>query len=634
MKKFLRYFLAFVLITITLTAAIAIEPSIRITGFSDVDVTVLTKGENYVIECKDEVFCGQNAEYSEILTDTVNAFLAAEDKRFFDHEGVDYVRIASAALTDLKEKKFAQGGSTITQQLAKNVYLSSDKTLKRKLAEIRLARKIERKLSKKQILAAYLNNLYFGNGIYGIKNAAKAFFDKKLQQLSVKESAMLAAVINNPNYYSPYKKNNQNRAKTILRRMKNCGYIDDATYNVALAEQPKLTKNGSVTRYIGAVIAEAKEILGVSSETLKTSGYKIICNYNKEVSSFAAQLLSDEHKMRILVLGNDGKIIAYESNCDVGAFVKRSPASTIKPLACYAPMLENGKILPSTPVLDEKKDFGSYSPQNFNNSYNGWVSCKYALKESLNIPAVKLMESYGVENSKKFLKRFGIETEAEEGLALSLGGMKYGVSLPSIAAAYSVFANGGKYNRPAFVDEIQKNGVTVYKRKEEDAFVIKPTTAYYINEMLNECAAEGTAKVMEAKKFDVAAKTGTAGNEDINSDSYCIAYNKDYTVAVHILDSNTNGGGLPTYTAKLLLMSDINSNKSFDIPKNIQKVYINSEEYYKNHRLVKASAFDKPKDKILISADDDFVFEQKEYSLSDILSLNFDYFSRFYGFFD
>lgn len=634
MKKFLRYFFAFVLITAVVSLWAITEPFIAMLGYGDMNIGVLTKNDNYTIVSKDYLFAGKSIDVTELNKNTVNAFLAAEDKRFYEHEGVDYARTVAAAVKDIKEKKFAQGGSTITQQLAKNMFLSSEKTLKRKIKEIRFAKAIERKLTKNQILTAYLNNLYFGNGIYGIQNAANSFFNKNASNLTTKESAILAATINNPTVFSPYKERNEVRVKTILKRMKDCGYISDIEYELSLSEKTTLMPENGESKYWKSALEEAKNILGVSMETLKTGGYKIVCNYDKNISIAAKNLLPKDTKTRILVLkNNNGQIIAYESNCDVGIYAKRSPASTIKPLVCYAPMLENEKILPCSPILDESVDFDGYAPKNYKGKYNGWVSCGFALKESLNVPAVKLLEEYGVEKGKAFLKKFGIETEKNEGLALALGGMKYGVEIPNLAAAYATFANDGMYTEAKIVSEIQKNGITVYKRYSAPTQIIKSTTAYYINEMLNDCASNGTAKSLSATKFNLAAKTGTAGTGEVNTDSYCVAYNTDYTVIVHAIDSAVSGGGLPTEIAKSLFMTDINSEKCFNIPDSIKKIYLDADEYYQNHRLVKSAITDKLKDKILVSASIDFPIEQKKTNLAEILSPYFDNFSRFYRFF-
>lgn len=264
MKKFLRYFFAFVLITAVVSLWAITEPFIAMLGYGDMNIGVLTKNDNYTIVSKDYLFAGKSIDVTELNKNTVNAFLAAEDKRFYEHEGVDYARTVAAAVKDIKEKKFAQGGSTITQQLAKNMFLSSEKTLKRKIKEIRFAKAIERKLTKNQILTAYLNNLYFGNGIYGIQSAANSFFNKNASNLTTKESAILAATINNPTVFSPYKERNEVRVKTILKRMKNCGYISDIEYELSLSEKTTLMPENGESKYWKSALEEAKNILGVS----------------------------------------------------------------------------------------------------------------------------------------------------------------------------------------------------------------------------------------------------------------------------------------------------------------------------------------------------------------------------------
>ena len=282
--------------------------------------------------------------------------------------------------------------------------------------------------------------------------------------------------------------------------------------------------------------------------------------------------------------------------------IRRSPGSTIKPIVCFAPAIEKGIIVPITPILDEKTSFGSYCPSNYKNEYHGWVSCEYALKNSLNIPAVKLLDYVGLEYAKKFANNLGIKTSSDEGLALALGGMTSGTSLKEIASVYSTFARSGLSKESSYINSIFINNKLVYSNPIISHRVMKEETAYLINEMLCECVQSGTAKTIKSLPNVWAAKTGTVGKGNNNTDAYCIAYSTDYTIGVHIFDAPTvTGGNLPAKLANKLIMSDIISTTMFKVPNSILKIDIDGIEYNNNHKVIVAKKSLPQKDKITAS---------------------------------
>ena len=604
-RKTFSFLLAFVCIAIVISIGLIAEPAVKIYGYKELDENRLKNIKNTLVIYDDEFNLTQasHTPLSLLNSYTIDAFLCAEDKRFFQHEGIDFARILAATVRDIRDGEFTQGASTITQQLIKNSHLTNEKSIRRKIEEIRLSRAIERKHSKNEILEMYLNILYFGNGAYGIGSAASTFFGKSAHELSLRESAMLASIINNPSLYNPYKNlsNLNKRTNLILSLMQ-----QSDQYKNALLDTPKIIPLTLTDKYRYFVIKEACEALGCTEEYLLHGNVKIYCNRNKHLQSKLSKYLSAynaECLQAIVIENSSGNIIAHEAvfSGDPSNIV-RSPGSTIKPIACYAPAIEKKLIVPITPILDKKTNFDSYSPSNYKNEYHGWVSCKYALANSLNVPAVKLLDSIGIDYAKEFIDNMGIRSYEDEGLAIALGGMKYGVSLKDLTSAYTAFARGGTIINTSYINAIYVGDKLVYKPNSNIKRVMKEETAYLINEMLLDCALQGTAKNLNAPKKNWAAKTGTVGSESGNTDAYCIAYSPDYTIGVHVLGSSTTtGGGTPTKIASRLIMSDIICNKCFYPPKNIVQIDIDAIEYTKNQKVIRAKKSLPSKDRIKAS---------------------------------
>ncbi len=602
----LRIIFAALCCSVILSVALITEPILPLKGFSVLNEDSLMSAINCsVYYSNDEELNSDTVyvSYSQIPKHVIDAFVSIEDSRFFEHEGVDYYRILGAALKNIKSRSFKQGASTITQQLIKNTHLTEVKTIKRKLEEVRLARQIERKLSKREILEAYLNKIYFGNNAYGIGNAARLYFGKKVENLSVSEAATLAAVINNPSRFNPLTqiKNVTERRNMVLFAMLKAKKISYETYSTEKNTEIKLVENKKDGLY-DIIIQEACRLLDSPKSRILSGNYQIYTTLDKELTSKAQTLIEfeqskDNINSNVIISNKNGEIVYVYSMGQINPLsTKRQPASTIKPFVCYVPALENKTILPITPILDEKTDFDGYCPKNYQDKYLGWTSAKSCLIHSQNVPAVKLLLSNGIEYSKRIAKRFGLTfTDKDNNPAIALGGMEKGFTLNQLNTAYAALGRNGIYKENYLIKRIVHNGRTVYRHGNDEKKIISDETAYFINDMLSSCAKEGTAKILDGCEYELAAKTGTAGDSNGNTDAYCIAYTPQYTVSVwmgstvnKMPNEVTGGGKCAEIAKKALSMLDINSELRFNKPKNIIEVEIDKKEYYVNHKVVLA----------------------------------------------
>ncbi len=506
----------------------------------------------------------------EITEDLRNAFVAVEDKRFYSHKGYDPVRMAGAALGNLKAGGIREGASTITQQLVKNTQLTHERTLKRKLTEIALAAKLEKEYSKDDILSMYLSVIYFGNGAYGVKQACRKFFAKDVDELTLSQCACLAGIVRNPAGYSPKNKpeNCVKRRNLVLKLMREQGYIDDKSYEEAAAEQLEIASNvidesALYGNYLEKAAQEVCEALGITRAQLDGSGYRIHIaldsDLQQKLCALSGQCISAEDvNSAAVVLDSEGFMVGYSSNLPYE--VSRQAGSVLKPLAVYAPALNERMISLATPITDEKVNYGGYSPANFGDKYYGDTTIKQAIARSMNSVSVKVLDYLGVDCCAEYLARFGINiSDEDKNYALALGATSNGTSPLDIAAAYGAFSRGGMYQGCKFVKAVIDGDRYIYDSKTGDLNgqncqrAVSPATASLISVALKETVTSGTAKTLSALPFEVAAKTGTAQREDGgNSDGWCASYNDGYTVVVwHGSDGKLEerGGGLPTMHA-------------------------------------------------------------------------------------
>ena len=528
------------------------------------------------------------------------AFISTEDKRFYSHSGFDFRRIVKAFISNAKAHSFKQGASTISQQLIKNTHLSQEKTLERKLREWKLTSQLERRYSKDEILEKYLNIIYFGHNCFGLRSAAEFYFGKSPEQLTLSDGAVLAGLVRSPNNYSPFK-NTENclkRKKSVLNGMLKNGYITqaemDEALSVPLPTDPFIHKNND--GYMRFVFDE----LGALSEAHGfTLGGKIeIFTYLDQPLQRALENIASEYSLSdktLTVL--DSKTHAFKASVSTVGGIRRLPGSLLKPLLVYAPAMEEGLLSPATPILDEKINYAGYAPNNFDGKFHGYISARECIAKSLNVPAVKVLESLGVERSAEYLQKMGLPVEKDDlSLALALGGMKNGYTLNDLLSAYSVFPCGGNYTNGAYISCVKVNGQEVYRRKIEASRVFSEETAYLTTDMLKTAVKDGTAKKLRALPFEIAAKTGTVGTEKGNTDAYAVSYTTNDIVGVWLGNKDNSfiectGGGTP---CNLLL--EINEwlqkyhgkIENFTIPKGVKRVALDKTSYYDTHTLLLA----------------------------------------------
>ncbi|WCK55694.1 PBP1A family penicillin-binding protein [Aneurinibacillus sp. Ricciae_BoGa-3] len=519
--------------------------------------------------------------YDKIPKQVINAFVATEDSRFYEHNGVDPLSIGRAIVKDITTGSKAEGASTITQQLARNVFLTNDKTYMRKTKEIMIALNLERKYSKQQILEMYLNEIYLGPGIYGIETASEYYFGKPIDKVSLAEAASLAALPKAPNTYAPKvgeTNANQQRRNIVLGLMQKQGYITADEMAAAQREpvdvvKPTQDKNDpAYTAYLDYIGQEAANKLGINESDLYKGGYKIytyldptmqhaMYNEYQNPDNFPAGQPDQKVQSSMVIMDSKtGGITALVGGRDYvtkglnRATTLRQPGSSIKPLVDYAPALEEGWT-PDSTVYDVKKTYkayNNYTPKNFRDEgYAGPISMYRALVDSRNAAAVWTLDKIGLDKGVSYLKKFGIPVQPNEGnnLALAVGGMQYGASAIQMAQAYSAFPNNGNMSTGHVIKQITtQDGTVIAQGDKAPTPVVSPQTAYYMTQMLQGVVHEGTGQAAYFGR-PLAGKTGTHQDQFV----WFVGYTPDYVAAVWMgydkPDANhyltTTGGAYP-----------------------------------------------------------------------------------------
>ena len=522
------------------------------------------------------------------------AFVMTEDKRFYQHGSVDPKGIFRALYNDVMTGSKKEGASTITQQLARNVFLSNEKTYERKSKEIIIAAEIEKKYTKDQILEMYLNYIYLGSGAYGVQAAAHEYFGKDAKDLTIAESALLAGLPKAPSSYSP--RNHLDLAKkrraVVLSIMRKNNLITPEQEKEANDEEITLAKK-TVSRYspyqayIDYAAKEAAKDLNIPLEQLSRGGYQIYTNFdtslqksmNQAVSNYS---FSEDEPDQVVEVGmtsidpKTGGILALYGGRNYSyrdfnhSTAPYQPGSVLKPLAVYAPALETKLWKPESLIKDEPMSFGNYSPHNAGGRYHGYVTLEEALARSLNIPAVSLLQQIGVDKGYLFVQNAGIPLDPNDrNLSLALGGLTRGVSTLKMAQAYGAFANKGVMNEAYSVREIKdKNGTTIFTVTPQSKAIMTPETADDITKMLKDVIVKpyGTGRSANIG-LPVSGKTGTTQLNikglDGNKDAWFTGYTEEAATSIHIgfdrTDKNhyiTGGGGkTPAELFKDLMIS-------------------------------------------------------------------------------
>jgi len=542
-------------------------------------------------------------DYKQIPIDALHdytymAFVSVEDKRFFSHNGIDYKRVAGALIHNLKSGNYKEGASTISQQLIKNTHLDNYKTIKRKLNEMTLARELERNYSKKEILEMYLNTIYFGRNAYGIESASNVYFDKSAKDLTVSESAILAGMIKAPNNYAPDKNaaKCKQRRGSVLKIMLDQQVISEEEYLDAIQSEisyrPQNVKREKTYTY--HVMQEACKLLNMTPMQLAQSNFIIetYCNpkIQKDLQALAgADATLTKHgvlaDMSCIVANNKGGVEACFFRGDT-AGEKRQVGSALKPIAVYAPALNERIISQASPILDEETDFNGYKPANAG-GYNGWTTVKYAVAKSLNVPAVKTLNALGLDTAQNYLNKFGIK--GKQNLSLALGNAEGGINALTLTKCYATLANDGLCNEVAFIKNIYSENGLIYSRNLDENRVFQSGANYLMTDMLINTVNSGTAKLLSSK-YQIAAKTGTVGNKTGNSDAIVAGYTTKNTFVVWYsgdLDNSISGSTAPSSFAGKLL-NKIYKDKSpanFGKPDGIVELKLDKNELYKNQRL-------------------------------------------------
>lgn len=507
---------------------------------------------------------GNSVTIEDIPPHLVYAVLATEDRRFYDHFGIDFLGLGRAIFVNIREGGVVQGGSTITQQLAKNLFLSQERTYKRKLQEAMLALWLEYELSKDEILSAYLNRVYLGSGIYGVDAAAKHYFGKNVKDISLREAAMLAGMLKAPSRYSPT--NNpglaNKRANVVLSAMVDAGYITEkeAQSLKSLPPRPSRKPSGeeSVRYFTDWVVDGLEDLIGTPTEDIvvyTTLNPKI----QKTAEAALVRTLMENGEERHMSQGAlvsmtlDGSVVAMIGGRDYALSQfnravqsKRPAGSSFKPIV-YLTALEQGWS-PDDIILDAPFDEGKYRPKNFGHKYYGEVDLFTALTFSLNTAAVRLAKDVGVDAFLQTARSLGIVSYLEPDLSSALGSS--GVSLLEMATAYTVIGNGGYKVFPYAITKIEsESGELYYQRSGHDHHpqVISPRADQEIKAMMSGVIEYGTGQGAKVP-FSAAGKTGTSQE---SRDALFIGFSDEITTAVWVGNDdnspmkNVTGGSFP-----------------------------------------------------------------------------------------
>ena len=504
-----------------------------------------------------------------------NAFIATEDNRFYSHHGIDPIGILRALWVNLAHDGVAEGGSTITQQLARNAFLTQDRTFKRKVMEALLALRIEQKYTKQEILEMYMNQIYFGQGAYGVQTASHVYFDKDVQDLSLAQMAILAGLPQSPNYYSPF--NNLKAAKArqavVLGQMVKYDYLsaDQAeeakNADLHLLDKPKSSNGyGRMSYFVDYVINEVSERYG--DNAIYKEGMKIYTTIDMKAQRAAEQAMenlpnyyTDENGLQqpqgalISINPHNGHIVAMVGGRGTDSFNRttmavRQPGSAFKPFV-YLAALKNGDT-PGTVYVDKPSEFNGWKPQNYSRRHSGAMTMRNAVAHSNNVVAVLAADKVGMSNVLDLAEKMGISTldkHGDDNLAVALGGLTKGVTPMDMAVAYGVLANNGVKVKPVAITKIiDRNGNIVEEGSVEETRVVEPKYAYMMTNMLESVIKFGTGGNAYFGR-PVAGKTGTTDEE---KDAWFAGYTPDLVTVVWMGDDSgsetlhgTTGGQTP-----------------------------------------------------------------------------------------
>lgn len=585
-KNKFKYILRFIFILII---ALGIFTGISIAKWQNLASDMMQNTSSIILDSEEKIIATLGAEknrrnikISDIPDNLINAYISIEDERFYVHNGIDIKRTTAAILNYITKKNSTFGGSTITQQLVKNLSADRDTTIRRKISEWFRAFSLELAFSKEEILEAYLNVIYVGPNMYGVEIASQYYFNKNVKDLSLLECAYIAGINHSPNAYNPFDKENDytekihSRIKTVLSKMKELGYISEEEYlqNSNNLDESLSFKKGTIENtnsniysyHTDALITEITEDLAnqknisleFASNYLQTAGLKIYSTQDSSIqkimedefsktkyiikskndssiTSQAAMVIIDQSTGR--VVGCVGGLGQKDSHRGFNRATQaiRQTGSASKPLAVLAPALDKKIITAASKIIDEPTTFSDnteegYSPANYND-YLGEITVRRAVESSQNIPFVKIMEQVTPQTGISYMKEMGITTltEVDNNINLALGGLDKGISPLEMAGAYATIANKGIYLEPSFyTNAINSLDKIVVKSKQERHRAISKDVALILTSLLTEPVngKNGTATYCAIPNIEVAAKTGTTND---NYDRWLCGYTPYYT---------------------------------------------------------------------------------------------------------
>lgn len=563
------------------------------------------------------------ARYDEIPGFLVEGLVAMEDTQFFEHNGVNPDAILRALIKDIQAGAFVEGGSTLTQQLIKNKLLSNEKKLARKIKEAILALKIEHELSKEDIIERYLNEISYGNNYFGVKTAANGYFHKELNELTLKEAAILVALPNAPSYYNPLKhyKRALDRANNVLYRMKSIGWITQSDYLKAVKESPEVHKTSLTQNIAPGIVDEVLRRFKGKFGDVRTGGYEIYTTIDMKQQAIAKEAVDFAYKKAlkkynekaetstlnaafVAVESKTGDILAMVGGTDYerSAYNRvtqstRQPGSAFKPFI-YQTALDMG-YNPASPLTDLARTFQYYqngkpkiwAPKNYERDFKGFLPLREALVHSRNLATINLVSDLGVSTIRNRLAFLDVPHIPKD-MSIALGNL--GLSPLKMAQIFSVFANEGHMIEPRLVSKIiSKEGAVIYETrpKEIEGFTT-PEQAYLMTDILKDVVKRGTGRNARVDGVELAGKTGTTNN---NIDAWFCGYSPTIEAIVWFgRDDNTRigrgatGGALAApafaYYYRKLLELYPDTKRTFDIPEGVFRgQYEGRSELYTAH---------------------------------------------------